>query len=220
MNAQHPSSIALDLLALGHEDTTVRAHAAQCERCRAHLAEAAPGQGPVPAWVSTAAPTKRPRWRLAAIGGFATAAVALVVTQQHLMTDPPGRFETRAKGQPSFALYLERAGTLTLWDGKAPVATGDRLQLKVAAAGFDYLQVGVSTADGGWHSVFHGAVKPESETIVPESWVVDDADPVLHLGFLLCDGRCDATALPAAAQQAPRDSHQWWSEFTLRRSTP
>jgi hypothetical protein len=213
MNEAHPSMLALDLAALGGSDPVVERHVASCQECRARVQASAPSPEPVPVWV-TAAPRPAPwslRWLVPAL--VAAVAAVVVVTR----SEPPS--STRAKGQPSFALYVERGGVVRLWDGQQPVFAGDRLQLKVAASGFDSLQVGVAASDGGWRVVYQGAVDPAAETVLPESWVVDEADPSLRLGFLLCDGGCPEGEVARAATAAPRDARRWWSEFTMTRSS-
>lgn len=217
MSQAHPSMLTLDLAALGRLDPAVQRHLQGCMRCRSMVDASSPTGEPVPEWVHDARPARRPssfRW-LAPVLLAAMAVVGLMVPQ----FQGPVHEETRAKGQPSFALYLERAGTVQLWDGQQPIVTGDRLQLKVAAAGFDALQVGVAGADGAWRVLYEGAVSPSAETMVPESWLVDDEDLTLTLGFLLCEGGCPANEVAFAAKRTPRDAHQWWSEFTLIRSS-
>ena len=215
MTAPHPSSLSLDLAALGvFENESVRAHVADCAQCASFMQASAPTRAPAPAWVVRA--PRRSGWRLAWWAPVvALAASVTVFVASHL--EPT---QTRPKGQPSFAFYVERGGAVQLWDGQAPVQAGDRLQLKVAASGFDFLRVGLETPDGGWQSLFEGAVNARAETVLPVSWVVDDVDPRVHLGVLLCDGACAPSELPPAARTMPRDGRRWWSDFTMRRSAP
>ncbi len=214
MTAPHPSVLALDLAALKGPDATLQRHLETCASCRAHVTAASPSTEPVPTWAQTAAGS---RWRLRL--PWLSAAAAVVASLVFFVTLRQPEETTRSKGHPSFALYIERGHKVHLWDGRSPVHTDDRLQLKVAAAGFSYLVVGLDTPQG-WRSVYEGEVDPNAATPLPNSWRVDEKDPVVHLGFLLCHGACKPAELEAAAVERPRTSQRWWSDFSLQRSDP
>lgn len=210
----HPSAFALDVAALGTPGPELAEHLAACARCRAHLASSAPSEAAVPAWVHE---TRKPWWsRLApwpVLGAVAASVfVALVFRAPAPSDDSPD--VTRAKGLPSFAIYVEHQGAVRLWDGHAPLSAGDRLQLKVAPAEFGRLVVGVETTEG-WALLFEGAVKAHGETVLPESWLVDAKDRQQRLGLLLCAGACGAQDLSGAARAKVRDASRWWTEFRL-----
>jgi hypothetical protein len=203
--------MSLDLLALGHGSEADTAHVAGCEVCRQHVARSQPTREPLPAWAHP-----RPwwsRWAPGGVGLVLAAAVALVLLRAP--GEPPLEPQTRAKGQPSFALYVEDGGRVHLWNGVEALPPGARLQAKVNGAGFTRVLVGVETT-AGWSTLYEGALAAHGETTLPSSWRVDDHDPALKLGFLLCDGPCAAGELAAEARAATRDGHRWWAPFSMR----
>ena len=86
----------------------------------------------------------------------------------------------------------------------------------MAPAGFRYLLVGTPGPDG-WTVLHQGPVSPRGESALPRSFRVDQADAQLALGLLLCDAPCEASELEAAAREAPRDAHRWWTRLQLER---
>lgn len=211
---QHPSALALDLIALGNEASPeIVAHLRGCTQCEAHVAASRPLSGPVPSWATQARPGLRWPW----VGGGLLAAAILALTVISSRTrELPNPVFTRAKGQPSVAVYVEHRGEVRLWDGRSPVAAGDRLQLKVAGAGFKHLAVGVEEGDG-WSTAFTGPVSATGETTLPQSFRVEADTTRLRLGLLLCDEECPADGLTSAARDTPRDAHRWWTAFDLSR---
>ena len=209
----HPSSYALDLLALGHADRPTREHLASCATCRAQVDASKPIDGPVPGWVPRtgrrAFTWTRPLFAMAVL----SAAVVLVVTARHSERQTE---TTTAKGFPSFAVWVDRGGRVQLWDGRAPFVPGDRLQLRVAAAGFRHLVVGLEEG-GTWSTLFDGPVSPKGESDLPVSFRVDERTGPMRLGLLLCARRCEHPDLSSSAAQAPRDAERWWTDFELRR---
>jgi len=206
----HPSSLDLDFVALGSGRAEVVAHVDSCERCQTHVAQSTPTLEVAPAWAQVA---PRPRFGLSwGLGlAFATAMALLVVFVRPMPNEP----STRAKGQPSFAVWVVRPEATTLWDGRSPLRSGDRLQLRLASAGFTQLVVGVEQG-GHWEQLFEGPVNAEGETQLPQSWLVDDHDAVMRLGVLLCDGPCGEVPLLQVAREKPRAAARWWSEFSFK----
>jgi hypothetical protein len=139
--------------------------------------------------------------------------VVLVVTARHTERTEM----TTAKGFPSFAVWVDRGGRVQLWDGRAPFMAGDRIQLRVAAAGFRHLVVGLEEG-GTWSVLYDGPVAPRGESDLPVSFRVDEQPGPMRLGLLLCAEGCGRPDLPRAAAQSPRDAERWWTDFNLRRT--
>ncbi len=207
----HPSRFALDLVALGQPSVEVASHIAACEQCQAHVTEAMPATGAVPSWAHQ---SRRFTWAWPLFATLCAAGLAMVVNFE--MTDKTTEI-TRAKGHPSIAVYIEHQGQVRLWDGRSTVSAGDRLQLKVAAAGFNHLAVGVADEGSDWKTAFKGPVSSTGETILPRSFQVDPDTTTLHLGLLLCDSACADEGIADATQSTPRDTHRWWTSFVLTR---
>ena len=209
----HPSSLDLDFVALGAGRAEVALHVESCPACQAHVAQSKPTLEAAPAW---AHPVRRPLWLRGGGLGFAVAAAAVLTL---VVRPPPDEPLTRPKGQPSFAVWLIRGDSSSLWDGRSPLAPGDRLQLRLAGAGFTQVVVGVEQ-EGRWAPLYEGAVNPHGETQLPQSWLVDDRDPSMRLGVLLCDGLCPGDALAGIALERPRSATRWWSEFSFTVGSP
>jgi len=210
----HPSSLALDLLALGQGGPDVAAHVASCDSCRDQVRASAPlPSGPVPAWVQRP-PPRRLGWVLPVLVAAAAGLVGVVTYPPRHRVAPAA--STRPKGFPAFAVYVEHGGRVRLWDGRSTVSAGDQLQLKVSAAGFDRLVVG-ALDQGTWSPLFEGPVSTAGETTLPLSFRVDADGETVQLGLLWCDHPCPVSDLPAAAKVAPRDAHRWWTFVALRR---
>ncbi len=205
----HPSFFELDLATLGQGTAATAGHCAQCTECRVYLAQAAVGSQPLPVWL--AASTQRTAWPKVrmAFGALAVALLSVWGVAQWLKA--PER-DTRPKGQPSFAFFVERAGTVTLWNGHDAVSAGDRLQLKTAAAGYAFLRVAVET-EGTWKPLFAAPVSLSGETALPESWRVDAVDRSMRLGLLLCARECGESEFVSAAVEHQRNERFWFTEF-------
>jgi hypothetical protein len=206
----HPSGLALDRVALGIGDHADVSHVADCAQCQAHVARSRPVDEPLPSWAVA------PRWWRRAVPGLlalATVFGALVWVAGPTATSS-AEPSVRVKGLPSLALYVAGPGAPRLWNGSDPVSVGSRLQARINGAGFTSLVVGLERA-GGWSVLYEGALVPDGETMLPTSWLVDEADASLHLGFLLCASRCGAVDLPRPGLAGPRDEARWWSDFTL-----
>jgi hypothetical protein len=143
------------------------------------------------------------------------AAASLVVVLRPGGAEEAGS-ETRAKGSPSFAVHVEHRGEVRLWDGRSTVSAGDRLQLKVASAGYRHLVLGVQER-GAWSTAFEGPVSPSGETVLPRSFRLEPDSTTLQLGLLFCDRPCSGSELQVAAAQARRDPKRWWSSFVITR---
>jgi hypothetical protein len=173
----HPSFLDLDRLALGEASPDVRAHAARCAACAAHVERmrAAP---PLPEWARAVALPRTPRgagrfrlrWLsgLVAAGAAAAAAVVFVVPAEKALYVAP-------KGMPSVALYVLRDDRAALWNGTDPLRAGDRIRLKVAPEGYGWLAVSAMTPGGSRGLLHQARIDPGAEYLLPESWRLDAA---------------------------------------------
>jgi hypothetical protein len=198
-SSEHPSFLALDRAALGHAPAAVTTHVAACDRCGAYVGtarEAATSAAPPAAraappgglaLVRQAALERRRRrlwrgWSLGA-GGFVAAAAACTVLlvvgtqsqqQRHVpAADPAGGLYLGSKGLPSVWIYVKRDGGPELWDGKKPLASGDRLRVKVDPGGHDRVQVYAMRAGDNPALLYGGRITQGQGTILPDAWEVD-----------------------------------------------
>jgi hypothetical protein len=134
----HPSTFQLDALALGADDSKTAAHVRECARCAAQLSRVQQAL-PVPGWVRELGASRRRgggkwswlyRWAIASV--VVLSAGGVLVRMKPWNVD---QIDRGAKGTPSVAVYIKRQGTVSLWDGQAPVQAGDGVQLKVAPRG-------------------------------------------------------------------------------------
>jgi hypothetical protein len=139
-------------------------------------------------------------------------ALAVIVTGA-LRSDTP---QTRSKGLPSVALYVEHRGDVRVWNGHSPIAAGDRLQLKIRSSGYKHALVG-SEEDAGLKVIHSEVLSPSGETTLSRSFLVDAASDRVVIHLLLCDTTCSEGALKSAAKQSLRDEHQWWTRLVLVR---
>jgi hypothetical protein len=171
---------------------------------------------PLPAWVRE---LERPPHRahdswwlfrsslVAALALFAT--VGVVVRMKYW---GPEQSDRGAKGMPSIAVYINRHGVVSLWDGQAPVQPGDALQLKVAAGGYSRVTV-AALQDGTLTELYAGS--PANEGLLPRSWTVDDApDPeVLLVAF--SRSPLSKSGQEAALATLPRTREIWATRLQM-----
>lgn len=189
----HPSFLALDRAHLGRGSAEVEAHLAVCEECRAHLeALANPGFLPGIAAVRDAvnAPSRsRGAWLWAAVSLAAVACALLLFVG----TRPPralGGDEAYvgAKGFRSVWIYVKRGAETRLWDGKRPLAFGDRVRLKVDPGGYRHLEVYSMDALQRPTLLFEGPLSPGENVMLPDAWEIDDSPGAERLFVVFSDG--------------------------------
>src|SRR5688500_18269835 len=112
----HPSTFALDVLALGEGPAEVQAHVSGCEQCQVQVRQlTAPAVLP-PELRVRALERRSGRSRFGWLGGaFALAATAALV----VVVFPPGP-SLGLKGGPALELFVKRGETVRLWDSRSP----------------------------------------------------------------------------------------------------
>jgi hypothetical protein len=204
--SSHPSYLELDRYHLGGEaggSPSLRAHLAGCPRCAGYLtALRSTRDSGTPEWLArlSAVPPRTQglgsspgarstgrRWiRRAAVTLLASSAAAVVLALPRsgppLRPEPPLLLE---KGEPAVTVFLKRAERVWQWDGRSVLRPGDRLRLKISAAGYGYVAIGAPDAEP--HRVrllYEGPLTSSGpDTLLPSSWEVD-AQPgpeVLHV---------------------------------------
>lgn len=210
----HPSFLELDRGALGSVSEELRRHLDACPTCRAY-AERLQQPLPIPAWVRDEAARSGPAARVRAwLGPLAALVAAAAVFAVVLPLRKPW---VAAKGQASVALYLKRGEQVSLWDGRSRVRPGDLLRLQVVPEAQEHVLVAVSAASGGLEVLYQGSVAPRRETLLPESWRVDDTAEPETLVVALSAKRLDLEALRRAMESSARASDLWMTVLTLRK---
>jgi hypothetical protein len=214
----HPSFLALDRHALGEASPEVAAHAATCGECAAYLAAAGPSTAPVPAWARDAG-ARRPWFAWSGLRAFtlAVATVVLVVGLVRHRGDEESYVGT--KGTPGAWLFVKRGADVHAWDGREPVAPGDRLRLKVQGAGFAHVSVFEAVATPpGWERLYDGALGAQAVSL-PSAWEVDERPGAETLVVVLAK---DAVAPADVAGLAARggDEQHWLRRFVLEKRAP
>jgi hypothetical protein len=210
----HPSTLQLDALALGADDPKAAAHVRDCARCAAHVTRVQQTL-PVPAWVRELGAFRRGKWswlhRLAIAGVVVLFAAGVLVQRKPWNVH---QIDRGAKGTPSVAVYIKRQGTVSLWDGQAPVQAGDGVQLKVAPRG--YVRVTVSTLQGGTLTeLYQGPTA--GETLLPRSWTVDDAPGPEVLLIAFSRSPLSKAGQEAALATLPRTAEIWATRLRLEK---
>lgn len=206
---RHPSFLELDrhhLRGGGRElaDPMLREHLRSCSQCADYLAklEGAARAEP-PAWLAELA-KPRPvasgfrrenavrrhrfgtRKRRAVLIALSAAAGLLFVLRSGVIDRRPqvdGSEVVREKGEPAIAVFLKRGERVWQWDEKSSVRAGDRLRLKILAAGYEHVAVAAPTGEAKRLRLLYGGRLERSETLLPTSWEID-AQPgteVLHV---------------------------------------
>jgi hypothetical protein len=173
----HPSFFALDSHALDPKPGEVESHVASCTRCQAHLA-ALRAQSPLPPGIAgLPAPEQvAPWWRVLALA-FAAAAIILAVVAFSTREQPQ---LLTAKGTPTAALWLNRAGKSSIWNGE-PIHAGDSVRIEVVLAGFTH----VTVFDENTRQVLYEAVISEGSTSLTPAWEFDGKSPSESLRVVL-----------------------------------
>ncbi|HVK84465.1 MAG TPA: zf-HC2 domain-containing protein [Kofleriaceae bacterium] len=187
----HPSSLDLDALAAGKlpsaEATAVRAHVAECARCRADLAAAESACAhftrdvlprTLPA-LRARAPKRTRWWAIApAILVPAFAVLALVWWTGRQPAGPPDEPDLLIKGGMSFQVFANRGGEVIPVRDGTRLAAGDSIRFVVGTGGPRY--VIVASIDGAGNTTIYYPYDGErsgdatkSPTELPGSIVLD-----------------------------------------------
>jgi hypothetical protein len=91
------------------------------------------------------------------------------------------------KGFRSVWIYVKRGTETELWDGKRPVAPGDRVRLKVDLGA--YRHVAVYSLDDAGHAtrLFAGGRSQGQNFTLPDAWEVDDSAQPERLFVIFSD---------------------------------
>jgi len=211
---RHPSFLQLDRISLGVDPGEWREHVERCARCTRHL-ERLRLPVPVPGWVRT--PTRRVlpfHWFFALATAAAAVAVVLLVVPR---LQPSNGIAT--KGTPSVAVYVQRGEVISLWDGREPLAPGDRLQLEISPEGLRHVAVALRPASGSWQSLYRGELRGTSAR-VPESWRLDDAPGPESLGIALSQRPLSDAELSRALEGQVREARTWTTVLALPKMGP
>jgi hypothetical protein len=190
--SSHPSFLALDRASLGLAAPDVSEHVASCEVCQQHLrslVEAPPAPPPAGVWSAVAARQKRVRAWYTGTSLLAAAACLLLVLGRSTLPpagDSPPVY-VGAKGFASVWIYVKRGPAIELWDGKRPIATGDRLRVKLDPAAFRRVEVYSMKDPQAPELLYSGAVTPGQSTL-PEAWEVDAEPGAERLVVVLANG--------------------------------
>lgn len=179
MRHEHPSFLALDRMHLGLAPAEVTAHVDDCAVCRQHL----DGLGTVVAGgfgslQSTMNARRRTRWSW--IAGFsslaaAACAVLLFIGHRTAVSDVDQSVYVGAKGFRSVWIYVKHGLETELWDGKKPIAPGDRLRLKIDPGTYRHVQIYSLDAADSATLLFESDLVPGRTLTLPDAWEVDDA---------------------------------------------
>lgn len=124
------------------------------------------------------------------------------------------------RGAPSVGLYIKRGARVFLWDGRQPVAAGDRLRLKVVPEGFTHVGVFATAASSSEQArlLFASEIAPEEETLLPRAWEVDDTSGAETLVVVLGRRPVSKKDLTWLGQNRQHPSELWIRTLHLRKS--
>lgn len=190
----HPSFLALDRAHLGVQTGDVAAHLEHCQACREYL-ESLTVPAPLPSFaVRQLALAHRPggfRWsRVLGAASLLAAACAAILWLQHQPRDVArvDQVYVAEKGFRSVWIYVRRGAETQLWDGKRPVAAGDRLRLKIDAGSFHRVEVYSSNDPQNPTRLFQSALTPGQTMTLPDAWEIDDSPDAERLSVVFSDG--------------------------------
>ncbi|HZS35696.1 MAG TPA: zf-HC2 domain-containing protein [Polyangia bacterium] len=182
MNAEHVSSLSLDLLHFDALSSTERArieaHLAECERCRrdAEAARASREHCARQIVPRGFAPLTRRRGWLPWLAGAPVLAAAIVLLMLKLR--PP---DIAMKGAPTFSTYVRHDGQVSVLRDGGTVRAGDEIRFVAVSETLSYLLV-CSVDGAGKASIYFPFAGTESGTIdlrnrveLPGSVILDDA---------------------------------------------
>ncbi|MBJ6759138.1 hypothetical protein JGU66_00095 [Myxococcaceae bacterium JPH2] len=221
----HPSFLELDRAALGLRSPSLEQHLETCTGCRAYLSRVKQSE-PVPAWARALDTDRRAdervawtRWAWPLLATAALVAGLYVIIPGHLSEAAPTFVAT--KGAPAVAVYIKRGEQVFLWDGQAPLAPDDRLQLQVVAGEHHHITVAVQAPEGpeAWTVLYEGPVSPGQEMAVPMSLRVDATEGEERIRLLFSE---EALPEPQAVEhlsEASTTATLWTTELRFRKST-
>ncbi len=216
MTDPHPSYLQLDRIALGAVARDWELHVKTCARCARYLQRQ---QQPisVPAWVHKI-PNDEPalprRQRLFLFAMAAAAALVVAVVTPRVLAPSA----TSEKGTPAIAVYVKRGDAVSLWDGRTPLASNDRLQLEVKPEGLRHLAVALRPVSGPWQLLYRSEVAG-NETRVPESWRLDEEPGPETLGIALSSEPISDSQLMPILERQVRERGIWTTLLVLPKTT-
>lgn len=210
---EHPSGMALDLLAMGAGDPQVATHVEACAACAAVVHERrAFDEIRAPARVLQPAPkARKPLWWLL---GPALACAAMVVFV--LSDDDVG---LREKAAPAVGVHVKRDEALSLWNGRDALRPGDTLQIEVTGSGYEHIAIASQEPDRlVW--LYNGNVKKDEHgrVLVPISVVVDANGDHETLGVVMSRKARDPATLATDLQQLRREREVWATTLSFKKT--
>lgn len=188
----HPSFLALDRAHLGHASLEVTAHLDGCEACRLYVeSPESPATSTGFAAVRDVIEQQRrfrfPRFFAFASLAAATCGLVLVLTQRTPRETRDEQSYIGVKGFRSVWIYVKRGTETELWDGKRPVASGDRLRLKVDFGGYRHVAIYSLDDVGRATRLFAGGRTQGQNFTLPDAWEVDDSSEPERLFVIFSD---------------------------------
>jgi hypothetical protein len=188
----HPSFLALDRAHLGHGSTDVLAHLDGCEECRRHF-ELLANPGTTSGFASVQQAIAKQRgfpfaWVWGSVSLAAVACSLFLFVGRH--QPDAGRGEEvylGSKGFLSVWIYVKRGSETELWDGKKPLASGDRVRLKVDPGKYHRVEVYSVSTDRNPTQIYAGAATPGQSMTLPDAWEVDDSPAAERLFVVFGD---------------------------------
>jgi hypothetical protein len=210
----HPSSFALDCVALGEPPGELADHLAGCAGCRAYL-EHRTRVPAIPAWLGARPRSRRWGLALAAATTVLAAAACLLFVVRPRMTDPAA--DEREKGTPVVTIYLKRDDHVSVWDG-GPIRPGDQLRLQVRGGGFRHVSVASLPAGGPPQILYAGVLEGDGPHLLPLSFQADAEGDREVLSVVLGPGEL----APAAHLLSPLHPMNglWTTRLTMTKERP
>jgi len=177
----HPSFLALDRAHLGAATHDVVAHLEQCGACREYLETLATTEL-APSSALRQQALDRKKSPIPRSGWLAAAALAATFCGLILFIGPDQPPATRAdeayvgeKGFRSVWIYVRHGTETQLWDGKRPVAAGDRVRLKIDAGSYHRVEVYSLSDPQHPTRLYESALTPGQNLTLPDAWEIDDS---------------------------------------------
>jgi hypothetical protein len=213
----HPSSFALDCVALGEPQGELADHLAGCAGCRAYLEHRARVPA-IPAWLGARPRSHRWGLALAAATALAAAACLLFVVRPRMTTRDA---DEREKGPPMVTVYLKRDDRVSAWDGR-PIRPGDQLRLQVRGGGFRHVSVASLPPGGPPQVLYTGVLEGDGPHLLPLSFQADaEGDrEVLSVALGPRELAPEAHLDPQLQSHSPSIDGLWTTRLTMTKERP
>ncbi len=191
----------------------IRAHLDSCAQCRQYVEtmESDVSRTPAPPRAGAAPRGKVVRLVPAVATVLALAAGLALWVRSRSPADDASYIGV--KGTPAAQILVRRDGRVHVWDGAAPVRSGDALAVRVACEAFEHVAI-VAESDAGIERVWAGACPgARSDAPLPFTLLVDEKPGREHFTVVLSRERLDDALLGGFVRDSARSDRAWTMAF-------